>query len=58
MRHNLRVICSESLNVGTYDINIFKACFKDKRYILDDRINTLAYVYAWRWLVVTIHGIK
>ena len=46
MRHNLRVICSESLNVGTYDINIFKACFKDKRYILDDRINTLAYVYA------------
>ena len=30
--------------VGTYDINkISLSCFADKRYVLDDGINTLAY---------------
>ena len=32
--------------IGTYDINkISLSCFDDKRYVLDDGINTLAYFH-------------
>ena len=32
--------------IGTYDLNkISLSCFDDKRYILDDGINTLAYFH-------------
>ena len=32
--------------LGTYEINkISLSCFDDKRFILDDGINTFAYIY-------------
>ena len=35
---------SDKHNVGTYDLNkISLSCYDDKRYVLDDGINTLAY---------------
>ena len=44
VRHKMKRILSEKHNVGTYEINkISLSCFDDKRYILDDGINTLAY---------------
>ena len=44
VRHKMKRILSELHSVGTYDINkISLSCFDDKRYILDDGINTLAY---------------
>ena len=44
VRHKMKRILSEKHNVGTYEINkISVSCFDDKRYILDDGINTLAY---------------
>ena len=34
--------------IGTYDINkISLSCFDDKRYVLDDEINTLAYFHKY-----------
>ena len=44
VRHKMKRILSEKHSVGTYDTNkISLSCFDDKRYILDDGINTLAY---------------
>ena len=35
---------SKNHNLGTYETNkIYLSCFDDKRYILKNRINTLAY---------------
>ena len=46
VRHKMKRIVSELHNVGTYNINkISLSCFDDKRYVLDDGINTLAYVH-------------
>ena len=43
-RHKMKRIQSKSHNIGTYELNkISLSCFDDKRYILDDGINTLAY---------------
>ena len=40
----MKRIQSELHRIGTYDINkISLSCFDDKRYVLDDGINTLAY---------------
>ena len=40
----MKRILSELHNMGTCDINkISLSCFDDKRYVLDDGINTLAY---------------
>ena len=40
----MKKILSEKHSVGTYDINkISLSCFDDKRYVLDDGVNTLAY---------------
>ena len=44
VRHKMKRIQSELHRIGTYDINkISLSCFDDKRFILDDGINTLAY---------------
>ena len=43
VRHKMKRIQSELHKIGTYDLNkISLSCFDDKRYILDDGINTLA----------------
>ena len=44
VKHKMKRIQSELHRIGTYDINkINLSCFDDKRYVLDDGINTLAY---------------
>ena len=45
VRHNIKIIQSKLHRIGTYDVcKISFPCFDDKRYILDDGINTLAYL--------------
>ena len=44
MRHNMKTIQSKLHKIGTYDVcRISWSCFDDKRYVLDDVVNTLAY---------------
>ena len=44
IRHKMKRIQSELHSVGTYGINkISLSCFDDKRCVLEDGINTLAY---------------
>ena len=44
LRHKVKRILSERHNVGTYLINkVSLSCFDDKRFILNDGINSLAY---------------
>ena len=44
LRHTMRGIKSKNHNLGTYETNkISLLCFDDKRYILKNGINTLAY---------------
>ena len=44
LRHKMRVIKSRNHNLGIYETNKMSlSCFDDKRYILKDDINTLAY---------------
>ena len=46
VRHKMKRILSEKHRMGTYEINkISLSCFDDKRYILDDGINSLAYFH-------------
>ena len=46
MRHIMKRIQSKLHKIGTYDVSkISLSCFDDKRYILDDRINSLAYFH-------------
>ena len=46
MRHKMKRIQSKLRKIGTYDVcKISLSCFDDKRYILDDGINTLAYFH-------------
>ena len=46
MRHIVKRIQSKLHKIGTYDVSkISLSCFDDKRYILDDRINSLAYFH-------------
>ena len=43
MRHNMKRIQSKLHRIGTYDVcKISLSCFDDKRYVLDDVVNTLA----------------
>ena len=43
MRHKIQI---KLHGIGTYDVcKISFPCFDDKRYILDDGINTLAYLH-------------
>ena len=46
VRHKMKRIQSVLHEIGTYDINKTSlSCFDDKRYVLDDAINTLAYFH-------------
>ena len=48
MRHKMKRIRSKLHRIGTY--NVLKnslSCFDDKRYILDDGINSLAYFHKY-----------
>ena len=46
VRHNMKRIQSNLHRTGTYDINkISLSCFDNKRYVLSDGINTLAYFH-------------
>ena len=46
VRHKMTRRQSNLHETGTYDINkISLSCFDDKRYVLDDGINTLAYIH-------------
>ena len=46
VRHKMKRIQSRVHEIGTYDLNkISLSCFNDKRYVLDDEINTLAYFH-------------
>ena len=45
-RHGMKRIQSKLREIGTYDVfKISLSCFDDKRYVLDDGINTLAYFH-------------
>ena len=45
-RHNMERIQSKLHRAGTYDVyKISLSCFDDKRYVLDDGVNTLAYFH-------------
>ena len=44
LRHKIKRIFSEKHNIGSYVLNKVRlSCYDDKRYILDDGINSLAY---------------
>ena len=44
IRHKMKRIQAQKHKIGTYEIDkISLSCFDDKRYVLDDGINTLAY---------------
>ena len=46
MRHKMKRTQSKLHKIGTYDVcKISLSCFDDKRYILNDGINTLAYFH-------------
>ena len=44
VRHNMKRILSEKHSIGSYVLNkVISSCYDDKRFILDDGINSLAY---------------
>ena len=46
VRHNMKRIQSKLYKIGTYDVfTISLSCFDDKRHVLDDGVNTLAYFH-------------
>ena len=46
IRHKMKRIQSRLHKIGSYDVcKIYLTCFDDKRYILDDGINSLAYFH-------------
>ena len=46
VRHNMKRIQSKLLEIDTYEVfKISLSCFDNKRYVLDDGINTLAYFH-------------
>ena len=46
IRHKMKRIQSKLHRIGTWDVcNISLSCFDDKRYILDDGINSLVYFH-------------
>ena len=45
-KHKMKRIQSKLHKIGTYDVcKISLSCFDDKRYILDDGINSLAFFF-------------
>ena len=46
IRHKMKRIQAKKHKIGTYEIDkISLSCFDDKRYVLDDGVNTLAYLH-------------
>ena len=46
IRHKMKRIQAKKHKIGTYEINkISLSCFDDKRYILNDGVNNLAYFH-------------
>ena len=46
IRHKIKRIQAKKQKIGTYEIDeISLSCFDDKRYVLDDSVNTLAYFH-------------
>ena len=46
IRHKMKIIQSKLHRIGTYNVcKISLSCFDDKRYVLDDGVNTLAYFH-------------
>ena len=46
IRHNMKIIQSKLQTIGAYDVSkILWSCFDDKRYVLDDGVNSLAYFH-------------
>ena len=46
IRHKIKRIQAKKHKIGTYEIDkISLSCFDDKRYVLDDSVNTLAYFH-------------
>ena len=46
VRHKMKRIQAKKHKIGTYEIDkISLSCFHDKRYMLDDGVNTLAYFH-------------
>ena len=46
IRHKMKRIQAKKHKIGTYEIDkIPLSCFDDKRYVLDDGVNTLAYFH-------------
>ena len=45
MRHKMNRIQSKWYKIGDYDVKFFSSCFDDKRYILGDGNNNLAYFH-------------
>ena len=46
VRHNMKRTQGKLHEIGTYDVfKISLSFFEDKRYVLDDEINTLAYFH-------------
>ena len=44
--HKMKRIQAKKHKIGTYEIDkISLSCFDDKRYVLDDSVNTLAYFH-------------
>ena len=42
----MKIIQSKLPKIGTYDVcKISLSCFDDKRYVLDDGVNSLAYFH-------------
>ena len=46
IRHNMKSIKSKLHRIGTYDVcKISLSCLDDKRYVLDDGVNSLPYFH-------------
>ena len=46
IRHKMKKIQAKKHKIGTYEIDkISLSCFDDKRYVLDDDVNTLVYFH-------------
>ena len=46
IRHNMKIIQSKLQKIGAYDVSkILWSCFDDKRYVLNDGVNSLAYFH-------------
>ena len=46
IRHEMKRIQAKKHRIGTYEIDkISLSCFYDKRFVLDNRVNTLAYFH-------------